>query len=122
MSKSLARLLGFSAMLATVLPAAAQNGPDNDADAAPGYTKSVFDHGPVDSINLYNGQLTVPIAVGPSYPIGPKLRFQLMLVYTSRVDDYGNPPQSPPDFVYKPLAGNSALGIGWELTLGAIKP
>ncbi len=122
MSKSLARVFGFSMMLAASASAVAQNGPDNDADAAPGYTKSVFDHGPVDSINLYNGQLTVPIAVGPSYPIGPKLRFQLMLVYTSRVDDYGNPPQQPPDFVYKPLAGNSALGIGWELTLGAIKP
>ena len=121
MSKSLARVLGFSMMLAAAAPAVAQNGPDNDADAAPGYTKSVFDHGPVDSINLYNGQLTVPIALGPSYPIGPKLRFQLMLVYTSRVDDYGNPQQQPPDFVYKPLAGNSALGIGWELTLGAIK-
>src|SRR5215813_10014671 len=110
MSKSLARLLGFSAMLATVLPAAAQNGPDNDADAAPGYTKSVFDHGPVDSVNLYNGQLTIPIALGPSYPIGPKLRVQLTLVYNSRVDDYGNPQGSqPPDFVYKPLAGNSSL-------------
>ncbi|MFY9551657.1 MAG: RHS repeat-associated core domain-containing protein [Thermoanaerobaculia bacterium] len=121
MTKNLARALGFSAMLLAAVSAVAQNGPDNDADAAPGYTKSVFDHGPADSINLYNGQLTIPIAVGPSYPVGPKLRFQLTLVYNSRVDDYGNPNQQPVDYVYKPLAGNSALGIGWELTLGAIK-
>ena len=41
--------------------AVAQNGPDNDPDGAPGYVRSVFDHGQVDSINLYNGQLTLPI-------------------------------------------------------------
>ncbi len=106
---------------------AAQNGPDNDPDAAPGYTNSVFHHEEIDSINLYNGQLTLPIGLGPSYPIGPKLRLQLSLVYNSRVDDYGapTPSQTPPlleGFVYRPLVGNSSLGIGWELSLGAIKP
>ena len=101
----------------------AQAGPDNDPDAAPGYTNSVFHHDAFDSINLYNGQLTVPIALGPSYPIGPKLRFQLTLVYNSRVDDYGAPlpGQQQTSFVYKPLTGNSSLPIGWELSLGAIK-
>ncbi len=114
-------------LLSTFAAVHAQNGPDNDPDAAPGYTNSVFDHGPADSINLYNGQLTIPIAVGPSYPIGPKLRFQLSLVYSSRVDDYGAPkPGAQPGildgYIYRPLVGNSSLGIGWELTLGAIKP
>ncbi len=101
----------------------AQNGPDNDADAAPGYTNSVFHHDAFDSVNLYNGQLTVPIALGPSYPVGPKLRVQLTLVYNSRVDDYGAPlqGQQQSSFVFKPLAGNSSLPIGWELSLGAIK-
>ena len=101
----------------------AQAGPDNDPDAAPGYTNSVFHHDAFDSINLYNGQLTLPIALGPSYPIGPRLRFQLTLVYNSRVDDYGAPlpGQQQTSFVYKPLTGNSSLPIGWELSLGAIK-
>lgn len=127
MTKKLAVVLFPCALLAAASAARAQNGPDNDPDAAPGYTTSVFDHGPADSINLYNGQLTVPIALGPSYPIGPKLRFQLRLVYNSRVDDYGAPlPSAQPaaldGYVYRPLVGNSSLGIGWELTLGAIKP
>ena len=101
----------------------AQNGPDNDPDGAPGYVKSVFDHGPVDSINLYNGQLTLPIPLGPTYPIGPALKLQLALTYNSRVDDYGKPlaGQQQPDFFYRPLAGNPSLGIGWSLSLGAIK-
>ncbi|MEX2385709.1 MAG: RHS repeat-associated core domain-containing protein [Thermoanaerobaculia bacterium] len=121
MSKRLiaAALLGSSL---AAWPATAQNGPDNDANGAPGFTKSVFDSGQIDSINIYNGQLTVPIPVGPSYPLGPKLRMQLLLNYNSRVDDYGRPGTQQPDFYYKPLVGNPALGIGWEMTLGAIKP
>jgi hypothetical protein len=66
-----------------------QDGPDNDPDAAPGYVNNFFDHNPIDSVNLYNGQLTVPISLGPSYPIGPKLKLQLVLNYNSRVDEYG---------------------------------
>ena len=101
--------------------AAAQSGPDNDPDGAPGYVRSAFDHGPVDSINLYNGQLTLPISLGPSYPIGPKLKLQLALTYNSQVDNFGKPLAQSPDFTYKPLSGNPSLGIGWGLTLGAIK-
>ncbi len=124
MTKKLPRALVLCLLGLASRPLEAQSGPDNDADAAPGYTNSVFHHDAFDSVNLYNGQLTVPIALGPSYPIGPKLRFQLSLVYNSRVDDYGAPlpGQQQPSFVFKPLAGNSSLPIGWELSLGAIKP
>ena len=101
--------------------AVAQNGPDNDPDGAPGYVRSVFDHGQVDSINLYNGQLTLPIPLGPTYPIGPALKLQLVLTYNSQVDTFGKPLAQSADFSYKPLAGNPSLGIGWSLTLGAIK-
>ncbi len=123
MTKKLTRTFVLCLLVLADRRLAAQNGPDNDADAAPGYTNSVFHHDAFDSINLYNGQLTVPIALGPSYPIGPKLRFQLTLVYNSRVDDYGapKPAQQQASFVYKPLAGNSSMPIGWELSLGAIK-
>src|SRR5512134_656324 len=94
MSKKLSQTLVMCALWLGTVDLAAQNGPDNDADAAPGYTNSVFHHEDLDSINLYNGQLTLPIALGPSYPIGPKLRLQLTLVYNSRVDDYGAPTPS----------------------------
>ena len=101
--------------------ARAQNGPDNDPDAAPGYVNSYFHHSSVDSINLYNGQLTIPIALGPSYPIGPNLKFQAMVSYNSRVTDYGRPPTQEPDFTYVVVAGDPALGIGWNFTPGSIK-
>ena len=127
MPRKLSRTLVVCALLTVPGSLGAQNGPDNDADAAPGYTNSVFHSDDIDSINLYNGQLTLPIALGPSYPIGPRLRLQLTLIYNSRVDDFGapTPSQTPPPqeaFLYRPLVGNSSLGIGWELSLGAIKP
>jgi RHS repeat-associated protein len=123
MTKKLATAVSLCVLMLTSLRMNAQNGPDNDPDGAPGYVKSVFDHGQVDSINLYNGQLTLPIPLGPAYPIGPKLKLQLVLTYNSRVDDYGKPSagQQQPDFSYRPLAGNPSLGIGWGLALGAIK-
>ncbi len=85
------RLIIAVLILVVGLPLLAQNGPDNDPDAAQGFVNNVFHRSNVDSINLYNGQLTVPIAVGPSYPIGPKLKFQAMLTYTSRAWEYGHP-------------------------------
>ncbi len=114
-------LFGF--LVCTVFAAAArgQSGPDNDPDAAPGYINSVFHNGQVDSINLYNGQLTIPISLGPTYPVGPKLKFQAVLTYSSRKNEYGHPKVQPPDYIYYPFAGNPALGHGWEFTLGAIK-
>src|SRR5204863_751946 len=103
------------------LALSAQNGPDNDPNGLRGYVDNVFHHGQVDSVNLYNGLLTVPIAVGPSYPIGPKLTFQLMLAYSSRINEYGHPSGTGSDYVYFPYSGNPALGLGWTFTLGAIK-
>jgi len=99
----------------------AQNGPDNDPDGLRGYVDNPFHHGQVDSVNLYNGLLTVPIAVGPSYPIGPKLKFQLMLAYSSRLNEYGHPSGTDSYYTYKPYSGDPALGLGWTFTLGAIK-
>jgi len=99
----------------------AQNGPDNDPDGLRGYVDNVFHHGQVDSVNLYNGLLTVPIALGPSYPIGPKLKFQVMLAYSSRINEYGHPSVADSYYTYFPYSGDPALGLGWTFTLGAIK-
>jgi RHS repeat-associated protein len=107
--------IGFSSILR------GQNGPDNDPDGLRGYVDNVFHHGQVDSVNLYNGLLTVPIAVGPSYPIGPKLKFQVMLAYSSRLSEWGHPSGGNSSYPYFPYSGDPALGLGWTFTLGAIK-
>jgi len=123
MRRKLAPMVLFCALVTSGSVGRAQSGPDNDPDAAPGYVHSVFHSGSVDSINMYNGQLTIPIAMGPAYPIGPRLRVQVVLTYNSRSTDYGAPSAGEQNhtFFFKPLVGNPSLGSGWELTLGAIK-
>ena len=97
-------------LLALGARAAAQSGPDNDPDGAPGYAKSVFDHGQLDSINLYNGQLTVPLPLGPAYPIGPKLKLQLVLTYNSQVDNYGEAAGTEPGLHLQAAGRQSVAG------------
>lgn len=108
-------------LLLSPLAVLAQTGPDDEPDAAPGYVNNVFHSTSVDSINLYNGQLTIPIALGPSYPVGPKLKFQLMMTYATRGVELGHPAAQIADYTYSPVPGNPALGVNWNFTLGAIK-
>lgn len=124
----LVRRLRFRPVFLTLLLSAAsfsiraQSGPDNDPAAAQGYVDNAFHDSSFDSINEFNGQLTVPIAVGPEFPVGPSLKLQLTLVYNSKVWDYGAP--VPEDTVgeWRPIAGDPALGIGWNLTPGKVQP
>ena len=122
MRKILVSVLSLCLPLAAAMRCLAQNGPDNDPDGLPGYVDNVFHHGSVDSINLYNGQLTIPIALGPSYPVGPKLRVQAALTYNSRVWEYGHPAAQDPFFTTTPISGDPALGIGWGFTFERSRP
>jgi RHS repeat-associated protein len=105
-------------MIALAGAARGQTTIDNDPDMAPGFTNSVFHTPSVDSINLYNGQITIPIAIGPSYPLGPKLKYQAFLTYNSYGWDY---PYTARVVGGPFMAGDTAFGIGWSFTLGAIK-
>lgn len=99
--------------------AAAQSGPDNDPAQAQGYVQNQFHHTSFDSINLYNGQLTIPIAIGPAYQIGPSLAFQATLTYNTRLTEPGHPTdENNPN--YFPLVGDPAIGIGWTFSAGKI--
>jgi hypothetical protein len=110
-------------VLVAALPTLAQTGYDNDPDGAQGYVNSAFHHASVDSVNLYNGQLSIPVTVGPRYSIGPKLKFQLALTYNSRTSDYSDsfPVVNGGYAVTSVLAVDPSLAMGWTFTLGAIK-
>ena len=124
MRRTLAPLLALCAVVTINSVSRGQNGPDADPDAAPGYAKSVFHNASVDSVNVYNGALTLPIAVGPAYPVGPKLKFQALLAYNSVVWEFGNPgPDDQSDVgLYEPIKADPSLAVGWSLLAGAIKP
>jgi RHS repeat-associated protein len=98
---------------------ASQSGPDNDPAQAQGYVNNHFHASSVDALNLYNGQLTIPIAIGPVYRIGPNLTFQATLTYNTRVKEPGRPTaENNPN--YFPVVGDPAIGIGWTFSPGKI--
>jgi RHS repeat-associated protein len=44
-----------------------------------------------------------------------------MLVYTSKVLEWGNPSNPQPDQLYQTLVADPSLGYGWNLAVGAVK-
>jgi RHS repeat-associated protein len=102
----------------------------------------LYDAGDIDTVNLFNGGLSLRIPIGPSYPQNGGTSFGLNLVYNSSVWDYksfttehitwcnasGNcgqphdPPEGDPCFQYtqKWPSWTSNAGLGWRLTLGEL--
>jgi RHS repeat-associated protein len=89
----------------------------------------------IDSVNLYNGNLTLAIPIGQTYHVGGNLSYGFTLYYNSNVWDFEErqfyppnpdggcalPPESDPEWltVALPVKGVNA-GLGWTLSLGAL--
>ncbi len=96
--------------------------------------ESVYQMGEIDSVNLYNGNLTLSIPLGPTYPVN-NLSYGLHLTYNSNawdVHDVPNPSFNPADCergrcaameLTYPLPNSlSNAGLGWTVTLGQLHP
>ncbi|MDA8020436.1 MAG: RHS repeat-associated core domain-containing protein [Thermoanaerobaculia bacterium] len=86
--------------------------------------ESVYQIGDVDSVNLYNGNLTLQIPIGPTYPVGGNLQYGLSLVYNSNAWTYEeadcelhNYETIEADYAVPDPANN---GMGWLLSLGRL--
>ena len=75
----------------------------------------------VDSVNVFNGNLTLAIPVGSSYPVSERLSYSLTLVYNSSVWSYV-PYQPDPDFQSGVPEPSANAGLGWTLTFGRLVP
>jgi RHS repeat-associated protein len=72
----------------------------------------------IDTINPFNGNLTLSVPLGPTYPVGPELSFQLSLFYNSQVwENESAAGESDPT----PVRTDNA-GLGWRLSLGQLMP
>lgn len=93
---------------------------------------SLFKPGANDTINLFNGNLTVAVPLGSTYPVGPGLSYGLGLTYNSsgawHVEDKddiqcnidnGNGVDTYFFTAYHPYKINNA-GMGWNLSLGRL--
>jgi YD repeat-containing protein len=120
-------------LAAQLLAAEPLRGPDLEKGISP---EKTYDFGGLDAINLFNGSLTLPIPLGPSYSVGP-LSYRFTLIFTGNNWDlesntwFTADPEHPGAWIemsldhYVPFAaartaGEFSLdvGLGWQLTLG----
>jgi RHS repeat-associated protein len=104
-------------MLASALRA------DDHPHTARGFAADkAFHVGDIDSVNLFNGNLTLTIPLGGSYPAGGSLSYGLTLVYNSNVWDFQERADDSTGTTYQqglPQRTHNS-GLGWLLTLGRL--
>jgi YD repeat-containing protein len=114
------RFLTLFLLLLSSLAALAQKNPNHEVGFKPG---NVYDQTDVDTVNLFNGNVTLNIPIGPRYQVGPTLSYQFQLTAnslgtTKEVWDCEQPGHPICEELYPNLASNA--GIGWRLSLGEL--
>jgi RHS repeat-associated protein len=124
MSRWKGLLLG-SVLALAALPA----GADVHPNTAPGFPGDhTFSVGDFDSVNLFNGSLTLTLPIGTSYPVNGGFSYNLKLVYNANPWLFQRVTyQVPPDFheVSRTAAfpnSCSNAGLGWRVSLGLFDP
>jgi RHS repeat-associated protein len=103
----------FALLLSTA--ALAQQSPALEKGFSP---EKLYSFGNIDAINTFNGNLTLSLPLGPSYPVNAGLAYGLSLSYNSKVWDYetyGGLTRALPN-------RRSDAGLGWLLSLGRLIP
>jgi RHS repeat-associated protein len=83
-----------------------------------------FQLGELDHVNLFNGNLTVTIPIGPRFPLGPSLSYGLTLTYSGNVWEWEEECPFFPDMTTCYLQSlsrkRSNAGFGWHLGFGSM--
>ena len=85
------------------------------ANRARGATNAI-DSGPIDQVNLFNGNLMLPVALGRSYPVSSTFAYQLSVRYNSLVWDFEVGVQGTAAYPVR----DSNAGLGWDLSFGRL--
>lgn len=114
-------------LLVLLVLTASASGAATDPNNARGFGDQVYQMGQLDSINVFNGNLTVRLPIGMRYAVGPMLSYQLILTHNSKVWDYefvdltGDPLY--PGYKRRAIPERySNAGLGWTLSLGRLAP
>jgi hypothetical protein len=117
-------LLPLLALL-LALPAAA----DVHPNTSPGFpAEQSFHVGDVDSVNLFNGALTLTLPLGISYPVNGGFSYNLKLTYNSSpwqfltVHRMGPPPDTDLTRTQALPSPCSNAGLGWRVSFGRMDP
>ena len=115
------------ALAALSAPGAARA--DVHPNTAPGFpVEQSFHVGDVDSVNLFNGALTLTIPLGGTYPVNGGFSYSLKLTYNSspwlfKTVKYSIPPdyhEVPRTQAYPNPCSNA--GLGWRVSFGRMDP
>ncbi len=105
---------------ALALPLAADPHPNVAIGLSPDKSYQIGD---VDNVNLFNGALTVTIPLGPSYPLGGNLSYQLTLVRNSNPWFVLQTTDSTQTIYNESLPSTcSNAGLGWRVSFGELDP
>jgi hypothetical protein len=118
--RRLAALAGLAVL--TALPAAAQDNPDTGRGFQ---ADKVYQFGQIDSVNLFNGNLTLALPLGGSYPVNGDLSYALALTYNSNIWRFNGYQWWQPGggIISSQVASleKTNAGPGWRLTLGELQ-
>jgi hypothetical protein len=82
----------------------------------------LYQFGELDSVNVFNGNLTINVPLGPRYAVGGSLGYEFRLVYNSKMWDFIDwedvPTQAHWELAEPNLRSNA--GVGWRLSLGRL--
>lgn len=79
-------------------------------------TGEVVDAGPFDQVNLFNGNLSLSLALGQSFPVTSGFSYQLAVRYNSLVWDFEVGAQGTAAYPVR----DANAGLGWDLSLGRL--
>ena len=111
------RTLALLLLLITVFA----NGGEIEPKDEKGFTPERAYHlGDIDSVNLYNGNLTIMLPIGSPYPVGGHLSYGLTLSYNStawkREDQNVATPAPPHKCASRRPSPETNAGFGWNLS------
>ncbi len=112
--------LALAALLYTALAAGAalaQQYPSLERGFTP---EKLYQFGDVDDVNLMNGNLTLRIPIGGSYPVGKSLSYGLTLAYNMKAWDFEETGYQGQIYSKAVPDRLSNAGIGWVLTMGRL--
>src|SRR5687768_12624251 len=108
--------------LTLAMPASAQKTVTDEVGFNP---QKLYDVNDIDSVNLFNGNLTVTLPIGRRYQVSSVLSYQLMLIYNGKISDIetfecedgdGNPLICIEDVPTR----QSNAGVSWRVSLGRL--
>lgn len=107
------------ALLGLLFMSLSATGAIDDQNTTRGFAGKVYQFGNLDSVNVFNGNLTVRLPIGQTYVVGPGLKYQFMLTNNSKIWEYDL------DIERKRISvpeTDSDAGLGWTFSLGRLIP